>query len=421
MSTQYFDFLASHPEWEESCRHDERQIDKISKFSDFCPPGSTFWTFPAQLCAILKADKDLRSYAKDGNSQEGVAGFPGILPKVRFKDSDIASKWRAFADPTPHDLDSLPEGSLLVSLRVELLAPFYSRDDLPFYPTDNPLRRHKVFDVPFLSAAGLKGLLHWADRMARQCLDDDETSRFLFGTDEDPTVEDLRKVKALKGAVYCYPLLWDTGSLRMEMINPQNPHTGSGTVPIKYETLSPGAQGTIFLLMPCLGRRLAMSAGRLEALLNAVTYLKDYGALSAKSSAGWGRFRIISANAAVKGAAVPEAASTVAVTSGGQGQSDEDIWRLFAPEGALLPFESNPTVYTMDRLIQISGLSKTQIKKDRPACYAKISELFEARSQKQAAGDGAGGTSWLWGDSGLENWDQFRSSLIGTLSKMEIK
>ncbi len=428
VSTHYFDFLASHPEWEARCHSDHRQIDRLSELSDFCPQGSTFWTFPAQLYATLKADDELQGLAKDGGlEKEGgggknlIKGFPGILPKVKFKNSNIAARWGKFADPTPRSLDSLPRGSLLIRLRVELVSPFYSRDDLPFYPTDNPLRRHKIFDVPFLSAAGLKGLLRWADRMSRQCLEDDETSRFLFGTDEDPTVGRERKVKALKGAVYCYPLLWDQGDLRMEVINPQNPRTGGGTNPIKYETLAPKGQGTIFILVPNLGRRLAMGRQRIEALLNAITYLKDFGALSAKSSAGWGRFRIVRANAAVKGATVPEAAASGTTPNGDQGQSDEDIWRLFAPEGKLLPFDANPLVYTTDRLFQISGMSKAKIKRDRPACYALIEQLFEQRSHKQITTENSGGTAWLWGDSGIENWDQFRSSLIGTLSNMEIK
>lgn len=63
-------------------------------------------------------------------------------------------------------LSSLPD-SMWIGFQIgfELQYPWYSKDDKPFHVLDNPVRKDRVFGVPYMSAASWKGLLRWACRM----------------------------------------------------------------------------------------------------------------------------------------------------------------------------------------------------------------------------------------------------------------
>jgi len=64
---------------------------------------------------------------------------------------------------------ALPRYSFGLELRFELARPYLSRDDDAFYIIDNPVRKDKVFKVPFVSPTSWKGSLRAA--ATRELLD----------------------------------------------------------------------------------------------------------------------------------------------------------------------------------------------------------------------------------------------------------
>ncbi|GLI53640.1 hypothetical protein [Thermodesulfovibrio yellowstonii] len=59
------------------------------------------------------------------------------------------------------DISNLPKGSWLLEFQLTLKHPFISRDDIPFYIIENPMRKDKVFGIPVTSAMAWKGNLRW--------------------------------------------------------------------------------------------------------------------------------------------------------------------------------------------------------------------------------------------------------------------
>ncbi|MBN1138082.1 MAG: hypothetical protein JXM73_15950 [Anaerolineae bacterium] len=56
-----------------------------------------------------------------------------------------------------NSLSLLPPYSFALELHFRLARPYLSRDDDPFYVIDNPVRKDKVFQVPFVSSTSWKG------------------------------------------------------------------------------------------------------------------------------------------------------------------------------------------------------------------------------------------------------------------------
>ena len=115
----------------------------------------------------------------------------------------------------------LPIGSWFLQFTFTLAKPWISKDDDSFYVAEsvNPVRKDKVFKVPFMSASAWKGLLRWTMMHTRltlkkKDLSDDEFAheRFnqsmLFGDEkgEEPGkrkdfaayLDDLRKLARKK-------------------------------------------------------------------------------------------------------------------------------------------------------------------------------------------------------------------------------
>src|SRR5579883_2319775 len=142
---------------------------------------------------------------------------------------------------------------LALAADFELLTPWYSKDDRPFHVLDNPVRKDRVFGVPFMSAASWKGLLRWACRMQvglhehlqRQGgkmndWSDPDWIIHLFGNEKG------EKEDFLRGALAFYPTWFD--KVRFEVINPHSRKTRAGTQPILYEVVPPDTEGVLRLL-----------------------------------------------------------------------------------------------------------------------------------------------------------------------------
>ncbi len=322
-----YEFLASFEQWEQDCwsgyRHYPDDSHDLPDVDALPIQGMTSLISKAQSLATLLWDDDaqemnpnrrrgLDKVVKDGDyakkRRDGrrwlqheprpapILGYPGLVNNLSFR---ADPRWFDLLLPSPEKLSGLPDGSLLLRVDVELLTPFFSKDDTAFYPTDNVLRRDKVFEIPFLSAAGVKGLLRWAHRMASDSITDDTAAEVLFGKARDGDNEASRQ-----GLLYFWPLIWASGNIGLDVINPLNRDTGAGTIPIKYEVVLPKAKGSLyFLLMPAREKDGIDNAALQDTLLRDLGWLLENGGLSAKKTADWGRVKVTNVKAAVAGAA----------------------------------------------------------------------------------------------------------------------
>jgi len=188
---------------------------------------------------------------------------------------------------------------LAFQVDFELLTPWYSRDDRVFHVLDNPVRKDRVFGVPFMAASSWKGMLRWACRMKaglREHLEqhndrldgwrDPDWILHLFGNEKGEGEEFSR------GALIFYPTWFD--KIGFEVINPHSRERRAGTQPIYYEVVPPGAKGTLSLLYaPWPGMKPAADPEEvLPKLLEAIEKLLTTYGISAKRTVGWGTARI---------------------------------------------------------------------------------------------------------------------------------
>ena len=210
-----------------------------------------------------------------------------------FKIPDLISQ------TVPDFSNSLSSDWLAFQVDFELLTPWYSRDDRLFHVMDNPVRKDRVFGVPFMAASSWKGLLRWACRMRaglREHLEqyngkmdgwrDPDWILHLFGNEKGGGE------KFHRGALVFYPTWFN--KIDFEIINPHSRERRAGTQPIYYEVVPPGAKGTLSLLYaPWPGMKPYAKPGDvLPELLKAVEELLTTYGISAKRTVGWGTARI---------------------------------------------------------------------------------------------------------------------------------
>lgn len=198
----------------------------------------------------------------------------------------------------PNALDLDPDwtptisGWFALTVRFTLQTPWYSKDDRPFHVLDNPVRKDRVFGVPFMSAASWKGLLRWACRMEADLLKhleknvnelrgwrDPEWIEHLFGHEKGKQEDFLR------GALAFRPTWFN--KVGFELINPHDRKRRAGTMPIIYEVVPPDAEGALRLLYaPPPGSDEPRATS--EKLFAAIEKLLTVYGFSAKRTAGWG-------------------------------------------------------------------------------------------------------------------------------------
>jgi CRISPR-associated protein Cmr2 len=228
----------------------------------------------------------------------------------------VSDKNGGFRPPPELPLDPWPptlfHGDwLALEVEFELLTPWYSKDDRLFHVLDNPVRKDRVFGVPYMAAASWKGMLRWACRMQAGLQDHLERGKpfdewndpdwvlHLFGNEKG-------EEKAFhQGALVFYPTWFD--KIGFEVINPHDRSRRAGTQPIYYEVVpgrrpkagdtneyEEGGKGALRLLYaPWPGMKAETKPEEvLHHLLEAIeTMLTVYG-VSAKRTVGWGTAEI---------------------------------------------------------------------------------------------------------------------------------
>jgi len=181
----------------------------------------------------------------------------------------------------------LPFGSWGINFKFKLIKPYISKDDTDFYIIDNPVKKEWVFKVPYIAPTQWKGTLRsvmgrqlyeqansltdeqFAEKMFRLALlsgsekeeNPKEKSNFAGYFDEiKPGATNLYREKIKKhfgyktndsmpdfrGRLHFYPTYFT--KIGMEVINPHDRETGTGTNPIYFETVPAESEGIFTLL-----------------------------------------------------------------------------------------------------------------------------------------------------------------------------
>jgi CRISPR-associated protein Cmr2 len=274
------------------------------------PPEEFAWLSaiqdPAAKVEMLAlAQLSVKNYATSGDPREKTGGLKRALPGVSRSFEQRVDKELAPLGLTPAlpSLDELPELSFAIHFRFRLRQPYLSHDEAALYLLDNPVRKEKVFRLPYVAPTQWKGTLHavMTSQLATQwegnIKNDDELKTFLrqrarlftlFGTEKafelgEASEKKLpEKKKKRAEAIYLDKLLpaekreWNsqlyrryirrylTGNgflagrlqfypsfftqLELEVMNPHSRKTGSGEVPILFETVPRGAEAGFTLL-----------------------------------------------------------------------------------------------------------------------------------------------------------------------------
>lgn len=201
-----------------------------------------------------------------------------------------------------------------IKVDFKLESPWYSKDDRPFHVMDNPVRKDRIFGVPFMSAASWKGLLRWACRMHEGLfgylekygmeMDEWEDSGrilHLFGNER----EDETNFRS--GSLVFYPTWFN--QVGFEVVNPHDRARRAGTHPIYYEVVPAGAEGCLQLFYappPGAEARMTEKYGftaiaMIDLLVESIQELLVTYGFSAKRTAGWGTAEIKEWTAYAKG------------------------------------------------------------------------------------------------------------------------
>jgi CRISPR-associated protein Cmr2 len=249
-----------------------------------------------------------------GNNQR-IKSRNRYIKEVTSKTFSIPSALSVLESP---DFDSAhtgwPASWLGLEVRFELLTPWYSKDDRVFHVMDNPVRKDRVFGVPYMAASSWKGLLRWACRMQAGLREhlrendgkiegwrDPDWILHLFGNEKGEE-EDFHQ-----GALVFYPTWFD--KIGFEVINPHSRERRAGTQPIYYEVVPIGTNGTLSLLYaPWPGMKPEAKPGEIiPKLLEAIEKLLATYGISAKRTVGWGTAKITEWKAYRKGQALVKA------------------------------------------------------------------------------------------------------------------
>lgn len=171
----------------------------------------------------------------------------------------------------------------IIRCRFELEEVYFSRDDTFFYVIDNPLKKDKVFKIPYIAPSTWKGMLRWVATKLYGKTEKDSIKR-IFGFEKGSDEEEQ------SGSLRIYPSFFY--DIDLEIINPMDRKTRKGTKPILFEVVPKGSQSEVILTyIPNFDHQQYID-GDIEVIQTSLKALiEDYG-ISAKRSSGWGKAKI---------------------------------------------------------------------------------------------------------------------------------
>src|SRR2546429_1125851 len=91
--------------------------------------------------------------------QRNNAGIDSLRP---LRENRLENYYRENFEAPKVDLAILPRYSFVLQLTFTLAQPYISRDEQDFYIIDNPIRKDKVFGLPYVASTSWKGSLQAA-------------------------------------------------------------------------------------------------------------------------------------------------------------------------------------------------------------------------------------------------------------------
>ena len=186
------------------------------------------------------------------------------------------------------DISYLPEYSFILQFKFTLKKPYISRDEQDFYIIDNPIRKDRVFGLPYVAPSSWKGSLKAALWQLGHKADDEEMRR-IFGN-ERSAVEHER---ILAGRLHLFPTFFTEKNL--EIINPHDRERRVGTVPILMESVPANTSGLFTILyvpFDLIGKEENLTKKQMVEDIRLISnglnaMFRDYG-FGAKTSSGYG-------------------------------------------------------------------------------------------------------------------------------------
>jgi len=223
-----------------------------------------------------RADQEARRASEIANSIRDAW-------QKKLEGSAMSDAFRFIPDVSA--IAQMPPLSFLIHIPFQLQKPYLSKDERDFYLLDNPLRRERVFQVPFVAATSWKGAL----RAALWQLGYKEEHEVTFRLLGNPRGSDEHQA----GRLYFYPTFFD--KIGLEVINPHSRKTGIGERgPILIECVPKGI-GTLLLLYVPFGPIDQSEQGQrdnvaqdLEVLAEGVQAMLTAYGFGAKTSSGFG-------------------------------------------------------------------------------------------------------------------------------------
>ena len=200
------------------------------------------------------------------------------------------------------DFTHLPDSTWFgIDISFTLKSPWYSKDDRPFHVLDNPVRKDRVFGVPFMSAASWKGLLRWACRMQAGLSGHLDSHDMKMNDWNDPLWivhlfgnEKGENERFRSGSLVFYPTWFN--KIGFEVINPHSRTRRAGTQPIYYEVVPARTKGRLRLLYAPLPGEIENDKVTpndfIDSVIDSIKALLETYGISAKRTAGWGTARI---------------------------------------------------------------------------------------------------------------------------------
>jgi len=139
------------------------------------------------------------------------------------------------------DISLLPDFSFFIQFNFTLEKPYISRDEQNFYIIDNPIRKDRVFGLPYVAPSSWKGSLRAALWQRGHKAEDDEIRR-IFGNER--ATEEHERLRA--GRLHLFPTFFTKKGL--EIINPHDRERRVGINPILMECVPKGVSGLFSLL-----------------------------------------------------------------------------------------------------------------------------------------------------------------------------
>ncbi|MEA3432373.1 MAG: RAMP superfamily CRISPR-associated protein, partial [candidate division WOR-3 bacterium] len=186
------------------------------------------------------------------------------------------------------DISLLPNLSFFIQFTFTLEKPYISCDEQEFYIIDNPIRKDRVFGLPYVAPSSWKGSFRSALWQLGHKAENYEI-RQIFGNER--ATEEHERLKA--GRLHLFPTFFTKKGL--EIINPHDRVRRVGRNPILIESVPSGTSGIFTLLyvpFDLIGNeeekikeQVAKDIQLITEGLNAM--FRDYG-FGAKTSSGFG-------------------------------------------------------------------------------------------------------------------------------------